>query len=57
MYDDVQATLVPQQGVSRNTNRPYNYISVQVDDTEIGRLFVQPLIWSVLFDGKTFGRG
>lgn len=56
MSDVVNATLVPKQGVSRNTNRTYNYVSVCVDDVEIGRVFLQPLVWSVLFDGKVFGR-
>lgn len=53
MSDNVQATLVPKSAVSK-TNRPYNYASVQVDGVEVGRLFFQPLVWSVLFDGKTF---
>lgn len=56
MTDVVNATLVPSQAVSRNTNRTYNYVSVRVDDVEIGRVFLQPLVWSVLFDGKTLGR-
>lgn len=56
MTDSVNATLVPSQAVSRNTNRTYNYVSVRVDDVEIGRVFLQPLVWSVLFDGKVLGR-
>lgn len=57
MYDDVQAILKPLTGTARETGRPYNYVSVQVDGVEVGRLFLQPLLWSVLFEGKTFGRG
>lgn len=56
MSDSVNAVLVPQQAISRNTNRSYNYVSVRVDDVEVGRVFLQPLVWSVLFDGKTLGR-
>lgn len=56
MSDSINAVLVPQQAISRSTNRSYNYVSVRVDDVEIGRVFLQPLVWSVLFDGKTLGR-
>lgn len=56
MSDSINAVLVPQHAISRNTNRSYNYVSVRVDDVEIGRVFLQPLVWSVLFDGKTLGR-
>lgn len=56
MSDSINAVLVPQQAISRKTNRSYNYVSVRVDDVEIGRVFLQPLVWSVLFDGKTLGR-
>lgn len=56
MSESVNAVLVPQHAVSRTSNRPYDYVSVRVDDVEVGRIFLQPLVWSVLFDGTTLGR-